>query len=619
MSHVREPNVTRILGAAIASVLIAFSPASAQTTVSHGIAMHGDLKYPAGFKHFDYVNPDAPKGGELRSWASGGFDTFNPFVIKGRPAGGIGLLFESLMVSSADEPFSKYGLLAESVEMPEDRSWITFTLRADARWHDGKPVTVDDVIWSFETLKEKGQPLYRYYYANVETPVKTGERTVKFTFTGGVNRELPLIVGEAPVLPKHYWDGRDFEATTLEPPLGSGPYRILSFEPDREVVYERVRDYWGADHPTQKGLWNFDRVRYDYYRDSTVAIEALKSGAFDYRLENSAKDWATAYDVPAVRDGRLVKSTFEHNRTAGMQGFVMNQRRDMFKNPDVRQALSYAFDFEWSNKALFYGQYVRTRSYFDNSELAARGLPEGEVLTILEPYRGRIPDEVFTTVFNPPETDGSGNIRRNLRVALRLLGEAGWTVAPDTKKLTNEATGRPMTFEILLVSPLFERIALPYVANLKRLGIEARVRTVDSSQYKERLDRFDFDMIVGNFGQSASPGNEQREFWGSAAAEREGSRNLAGIRDPVVDELIEKVIAASDRDELVNSVRALDYVLQWQHLVVPQWHIPYDRYVYWDRFGRPDTIPDSGVQIFSWWIDPAKDAALPQLQRFRSP
>ncbi|MEX2615377.1 MAG: extracellular solute-binding protein [Alphaproteobacteria bacterium] len=611
--------MTRILGAAIASVLIAFSPASAQTTVSHGIAMHGDLKYPAGFKHFDYVNPDAPKGGELRSWASGGFDTFNPFVIKGRPAGGIGLLFESLMVSSADEPFSKYGLLAESVEMPEDRSWITFTLRADARWHDGKPVTVDDVIWSFETLKEKGQPLYRYYYANVETPVKTGERTVKFTFTGGVNRELPLIVGEAPVLPKHYWDGRDFEATTLEPPLGSGPYRILSFEPDREVVYERVRDYWGADHPTQKGLWNFDRVRYDYYRDSTVAIEALKSGAFDYRLENSAKDWATAYDVPAVRDGRLVKSTFEHNRTAGMQGFVMNQRRDMFKNPDVRQALSYAFDFEWSNKALFYGQYVRTRSYFDNSELAARGLPEGEVLTILEPYRGRIPDEVFTTVFNPPETDGSGNIRRNLRVALRLLGEAGWTVAPDTKKLTNEATGRPMTFEILLVSPLFERIALPYVANLKRLGIEARVRTVDSSQYKERLDRFDFDMIVGNFGQSASPGNEQREFWGSAAAEREGSRNLAGIRDPVVDELIEKVIAASDRDELVNSVRALDYVLQWQHLVVPQWHIPYDRYVYWDRFGRPDTIPDSGVQIFSWWIDPAKDAALPQLQRFRSP
>lgn len=609
----------RILGAAIASVLISFSPVSAQTDASHGIAMHGDLKYPAGFTHFDYVNPDAPKGGELRSWASGGFDTFNPFIIKGRAAGGIGLLFESLMVSSADEPFSKYGLLAESIEMPEDRSWITFTLRADARWHDGKPVTVDDVIWSFETLKEKGQPLYRYYYANVETPVKTGERTVKFTFTGGVNRELPLIVGEAPVLPKHYWESRDFEATTLEPPLGSGPYRILSFEPDREIVYERFKDYWGADHPTQKGQWNFDRIRYDYYRDSTVAIEALKSGAFDYRLENSAKDWATAYDVPAVRDGRLVKSTFEHNRTAGMQGFVMNQRRDIFKDPDVRQALSYAFDFEWSNKALFYGQYVRTRSYFDNSELAARGLPEGRVLEILEPYRGRIPDEVFTTVFDPPKTDGSGNIRQNLRVALRLLGEAGWTVDPNTKKLTNEATGRPMAFEILLVSPLFERIALPYTANLKRLGIEASVRTVDSSQYKERIDRFDFDMIVGSFGQSASPGNEQREFWGSASAERDGSRNVTGVRNTVVDELIEKVVSASDRDELVNTVRTLDYVLQWQHLVVPQWHIPYDRYVYWDRFGRPETVPDSGVQVFSWWIDPAKDAALPQLQRFRSP
>ncbi len=605
----------RILGAAIASILFTISPVSAQTSVSHGIAMHGDLKYPADFKHFDYVNPDAPKGGEVRLWASGGFDTFNPYVIKGRPAAGTAMLFETLMTSSADEPFSEYGLLAETVEMPADRSWVAFTLREDAKWHDGKPVTVDDVIWSFETLKEKGAPFFRYYYANVETPVKTGERTVKFSFTGGTNRELPLIVGQAPVLPKHYWAGRDFEATTLEPPLGSGPYRIVDFEPNRHIVYERVADYWGAGHPTQKGFWNFDRVRFDYYRDTTVAIEAFKSGAFDYRTENSSKDWATAYDVPAIRDGSMVKKTFDHNRTAGMQGFVMNQRRATFQDPKVRQALSYAFDFEWSNKALFYGQYVRTRSYFDNSELASTGVPDGAVLELLEPYRGQLPDEVFTTAYEPPKTDGSGNIRQNLRTALTLLREAGWQVNPDTKKLTNKETGAEFSFEILLVSPLFERIALPFTGNLKRLGIEASVRTVDSSQYKERLDNFDFDMAVGSWGQSASPGNEQRDFWGTESAGRNGSRNLSGISNPVVDALIDGVIAAPDRTSLVNSVRALDTVLLWQHLVIPHWHIPYDRYVYWDRFAQPAVIPDQGAQFFAWWIDPVKDARLSQLRR----
>ena len=605
----------RILGAAIASILFTISPVSAQTSVSHGIAMHGDLKYPADFKHFDYVNPDAPKGGEVRLWASGGFDTFNPYVIKGRPAAGTAMLFETLMTSSADEPFSEYGLLAETVEMPADRSWVAFTLREDAKWHDGKPVTVDDVIWSFETLKEKGAPFFRYYYANVETPVKTGERTVKFSFTGGTNRELPLIVGQAPVLPKHYWAGRDFEATTLEPPLGSGPYRIVDFEPNRHIVYERVADYWGAGHPTQKGFWNFDRVRFDYYRDTTVAIEAFKSGAFDYRTENSSKDWATAYDVPAIRDGSMVKKTFDHNRTAGMQGFVMNQRRATFQDPKVRQALSYAFDFEWSNKALFYGQYVRTRSYFDNSELASTGVPDGAVLELLEPYRGQLPDEVFTTAYEPPKTDGSGNIRQNLRTALTLLREAGWQVNPDTKKLTNKETGAEFSFEILLVSPLFERIALPFTGNLKRLGIEASVRTVDSSQYKERLDNFDFDMVVGSWGQSASPGNEQRDFWGTESAGRNGSRNLSGISNPVVDALIDGVIAAPDRTSLVNSVRALDTVLLWQHLVIPHWHIPYDRYVYWDRFAQPAVIPDQGAQFFAWWIDPVKDARLSQLRR----
>ena len=608
----------RTLGTAFvlaAFVLAAMSAAPVAAEPSHGIAMHGDLKYPADFKHFDYVNPEAPKGGEVRLAARGGFDTFNPYVVKGRAAAGIGLVFETLMVNSADEPFSEYGLLAETVETPEDRSWVEFTMRQDARWHDGKPITVDDVIWTFQALKTQGRPFFRYYYANVANPVRTGERSVRFNFTGGTNRELPLIVGQLPVLPKHYWEGREFAETTLEPPLGSGPFRIAEFEANRHVVYERVRDYWGAEHPTQKGFWNFDKIRFDYYRDATVIIEAFKSGAFDYRAENSSKAWATAYDVPALRAGELLKKTFEHNRTAPIQGFVMNQRRAIFADPRVRRALAYAFDFEWSNKALFYGQYVRTRSYFDNSELTARGIPKGDVLKILEKYRGRIPEEVFTTEYQPPKSDGSGNIRRNLRTALSLLREAGWTVDPKTKKLTNAKTGQVMAFEILLVSPLFERIALPYTKNLERLGIEARVRTVESAQYKERIDNFDFDMISGIWGQSSSPGNEQRDFWGSEAADRKGSRNLSGIKNPVVDELVELVVSAPDRKSLVTRVRALDTVLQWQHVVVPHWHIPYDRLVYWDRFKQPAVTPDQGVQFMAWWIDPAKDAKLAVYRR----
>lgn len=605
----------RTLGTAFALTVAMFvsQPVSAQP--SHGLAMHGDLKYAADFKHFDYVNPDAPKGGEIKLAARGGFDTFNPYVVKGRVAAGYSRVFETLLVPSADEPFSQYGLLAETVETPEDRSWVAFTLRKDARWHDGKPVTVDDVIWTFNALKTKGRPFYRYYYANVQEPVRTGERTVKFSFTGGINRELPLIVGQLPILPKHYWEGKDFEATLLEPPLGSGPYRIAEFEANRHVTYERVPDYWGANHPTQKGFSNFDRIRYDFYRDSTVMIEALKSGAFDFRSENSSKAWATAYEVRALRDNMLVKKTFDHNRPAGMQGFVMNQRRAKFSDPRVRQALSYAFDFEWSNKALFYGQYVQTRSYFDNSELASVDVPKGDVLAILEKYRGRIPDEVFTTPFQPPKTDGSGNIRRNLRTALKLLKEAGWTVDPKTKKLMHGRSGETMSFEILLISPLFERIALPFTNNLKRLGVDASVRTVDSAQYKERLDKFDFDMIVSSWGQAASPGNEQRDFWGSEAADRNGSRNLSGVKNPALDDLIDLVIAAPDRKSLVTRVRALDAVLQWQHLVIPQWHTPYDRLVFWNRFGQPSVTPDQGTQFDAWWIDPEKDAALSQYRR----
>lgn len=566
----------------------------------HGIAMHGELKYKAGFPHFDYVNPKAPKGGELRRASIGTFDSFNPFIVKGNPADGLGGLYDTLLTASADEPFSEYGLLAEKVEMPEDRSSVTFTLNPKARWHDGKPVTADDVKWTFETLREKGSPFYRAYYSHVAWAEKIGERSVKFKFKPGENRELPLIVGQLPVLPKHYWADKEFDQTTLTPPLGSGPYRIDQFEPGRYVTYRRVESYWGEDLPVNVGRNNFDVLRFDYYRDSTVALEAFKAGGYDFRFEISAKDWATAYDFPAVEKGEVVKEEVKHNRPVGMQAFVFNTRRDEFKDRRVRWALAYAFDFEWTNKTLFYGQYIRTRSYFDNSELAAVGLPSKEELAILEPYRGRIPEEVFTKEYQPPKTDGSGNIRGNLRTAVKILAEAGWTVDSKTKKLTHD--GKPLRFEILLVEPLFERITLPFKKNLERLGIDVTVRTVDSAQYLRRIEDFDFDVVVSGWGQSLSPGNEQRGYWGSEYADRHGSQNLVGIKDPVIDELIEAIVAAPDRASLVTRVRALDRVLQWNHFVIPQYHIPYDRIAYWNKFGRPEITPLQGIQIDAWWI-----------------
>jgi len=583
-------------------------PAAAQEHIysGQGIAMHGDLKYGPDFKHFDYVNPNAPKGGELKLAALGTFDSFNPFIVKGNPADGIGRIYDTLLVASADEPFSEYGLIAEKIETPADRSWVAFTLRPSARWHDQQPITVDDVIWSFETLRSKGQPFYRGYYGSVEKVEKAGERIVKFTFKPGENRELPLIIGQLPILPKHYWQGKDFEQTTLDPPLGSGAYKIDRFEPGRQVTYRRVADYWGKDLPVNVGRDNFDVVRYDYYRDSTVALQAFKAGEYDWRLEVSSKDWATGYDFPALHSGAVRKQDIPNSRPAGMQAFAYNTRRPLFQDARVRQALAYAFDFEWSNKTLFYGQYTRTRSYFQNSELAAKGLPSPAELVILEPYRGRVPDAVFTTEYDPPHTDGSGNIRDNLRQAVQLLGEAGWKIDEKTKKLTHAESGRVMEFEILLVQPEFERVVLPFTKNLERLGIVATVRTVDTAQYRRRLDDFDFDMIVGNWPESLSPGNEQRNFWGSEFAARQGSQNLIGIKSPVVDALIAGLIAAADRTSLVNQVRALDRVLQWDHWVIPQWHLPYDRVAYWDKFGYPSAVPAMGVQLDAWWIEPGK-------------
>ena len=590
-------------------LLLAVPAARAADTAgpAHGIAMHGDLKYGPGFTHFDYVNPDAPKGGELRLYALGTFDSFNPFIIKGNPDDGSGRIYDTLLTSSADEPFSEYGLLAESVETPPDRSWVIFRLRKEARWHDGQPVTADDVLWSYETLRSKGQPFYRAYYANVDKAEKLDERTVKFTFKPGENRELPLIMGQLTVLPKHYWASREFDATTLDPPLGSGPYRIGTFEAGRWSSYERVPDYWGKDLAVNRGRHNFDRVRYDYYQNMTVAQEALKAGAYDLRVEASSKDWATAYDAPAVREGRLVKGEFPHSRPAGMQGYAFNMRRPLFQDRRVRQAIGYALDFEWANRALFYGQYTRSRSYFGNSELAANGIPQGAELAVLEPLRDKLPPEVFAQEYQPPVTDGSGNMRENLRQAYDLLKAAGWTVDPKTKKLVN-AQGQPFEFEILLIDPAYERITLPFAKNLERLGVTARVRTVDTAQYKKRVDDFDFDMVIWAWPQTLSPGNEQRSYWSSAYADQPGNPNVVGLKDPVIDALVEQVIAAPDRANLVARVHALDRALQWGFYVVPNWYIGYDRIAYWDKFGRPEVIPAQGVQLDAWWYDPAKAA-----------
>jgi microcin C transport system substrate-binding protein len=598
------------LGLAVTLALVMPSWVHAQDVVpAQGVAMHGDLKYGPDFDHFDYVNPNAPKGGTVTFASIGTFDTLNPFIIKGTTADGLGFLFETLTVQSEDEPFSEYGLLAESIEMPEDRSWVAFTLRPEARWQDGKPVTVEDVIFSFETLKEKGLPFYRAYYKNVIKAEPAGERRVKFTFEETTNRELPLILGQLPILPKHYYENVEFDKTTLQPPLGSGPYRIKSLEPGRRIVYERVKDYWGADLPVSRGFYNFDEIRYEYYRDANVALEAFKAGGYDIRVENTSKFWATAYTGPMFNAGWIKKEEIPHELGTGMQGFVFNTRRSLFQDPKVREALAYAFDFEWTNRTIMYGLYDRTESYFSNTELAAEGLPSEAELQLLEPFRDQLPEEVFTQVYQAPSTDGAGGIRQNLRTALGLLREAGWSV--EGGKLVN-AEGQPFRFEILLNGPSFERHTLPFIKNLERLGIEATVRTIDPAQYQNRLNEFDFDMVVGTFGQSLSPGNEQREYWGSEAADIPGSRNIIGIKDPVVDQLIDKIIEAPTRADLVTATRALDRVLLWGHYVIPHFHSRTFRVAYWNKFDRPETTPPYGLPLFSWWVDPVKVAEVEQ-------
>ncbi len=603
----------RVLAAfclAFGLALICAHPAWAESgmTPSHGLSLHGGLKYGPAFTHFDYVNPDAPKGGTVRQSAIGTFDSLNPFILRGQSAAGIGLVYESLMTPSLDEPDADYGQIAESVEVADDISWVVFNLRPEARWHDGSPITADDVVYSFDILKTKGHPFYRAYYAAVERAEKLGPHKVKFVFRVGLNRELPKILGQLTVLPKAYYETHEFDKTTLEPPLGSGPYRIAELEPSRSITYGRIPDYWGQDLPVNRGTNNFDVIRIDYYRDRTVALEAFKAHEYDFRLENTAKVWATGYDFPAARQGFVIAEEIPHENPTGMQGFVFNTRRAIFQDRRLRRALAYAFDFEWTNANLFNGAYTRTTSYFSNSELAAQGLPSTEELALLEPFRDQIPDEVFTDIYQPPETDGSGNVRANLRSAKKLLEEAGWVI--ENGKLVHQGSGEPLEIEFLLVSPAFERIVGPLTQNLKRLGVASRIRTVDTAQYQNRLDQFDFDIVVSSFGQSLSPGNEQLDFWGSSKADIEGSRNLIGVVDPAVDALIEAIISAPDRAALVTATRALDRVLLWGHYVIPHWHIRTFRVAYWNRFGRPKVQPRFGLGFNTWWIDPDKDAAL---------
>ncbi|MEC9369426.1 MAG: extracellular solute-binding protein [Pseudomonadota bacterium] len=581
----------------------------------HALSLVGTPKFSADFQRFDYVNPEAPKGGSVRMHAIGTFDSLNQFTIKGNAAAGIGLVHDTLMTESQDEPSTEYGLIAEAVTYPEDFSSVTFRLRQEARFHDGEPVKPEDIIYSLDAIKNVS-PNYAFYYKNVVRAEKTGEREVTFRFDVKGNRELPQIVGQLPVLPKHYWTGkdasgqsRDLAKTTLEPVLGSGAYRVKEVQAGRYIVYERVPDYWGKDLPATKGQWNFDEVRIEYFRDTTVAFEAFKAGQIDYYQDSSSKNWATAYDIKAVQAGWIKREEIKLDTPAPMQAFVPNMRRAKFADARVRRAFNLAFDFEASNERLFYGQYKRVSSYFENTELAAQGLPQGRELEILSELKGQIPEEVFAQEYRNPINPDQGALRKNLREAANLLKQAGWTIRDGA--LTNDKSGEKFTAEFLLVSPLFERIVNPYAQNLKRLGIESTIRIVDSSQYRQRLDSFDFDVVVGVFPQSHSPGNEQRDFWGSDAAGREGSRNLAGIKDPAVDKLIDRIIFATSREELVAACRALDRVLLWSHYVIPQWFSPFARIAYWDRFGHPEKLPSQAVAFSQiWWYDAAKAAKL---------
>jgi len=604
---------------------------------AHGLSAFGDLKYSEGFAHFDYVNPDAPKGGRLSQIGTAGrttFDSFNAFLLKGDAAQGLSLLFDSLMVRANDEPDAVYGLIAKEAEVADDKLSVTFYMRPEAKFSDGTLVTADDVVFSFETLKEKGHPQFGFALKDVVNAEALDPATVRYTFKGDLTRDLAMEVAVLPVLSKAYYSKVDFTKTTLDAPLGSGPYKIDKYKAGTHVTYKRRPDYWAKDLAVNRGRFNFDVVRYEYFRDRTSELENLKSGNYDLREEFTSKDWATAYDIPAVKDGRLKKRILKDASPSGAQGFFLNTRLDKFKDARVRKALDLAFDFEWSNKNLFYGLYKRTASFFENSGMKAEGLPTAAELALLDPFRDKLPKAVFEAPYVPPKNDGSGNVRKNLQQALALFKEAGWSLVQENKKVANDscgffcqffgggdkqittktlrnAKGKTFDIEFLIYDSSFERVIAPYIKNLEAIGVQATIRRVDPAQYERRVKSFDFDVVTQRYIMRLTPGVELKNYWSSSAANADGSFNLAGIADPVVDALIAKVMAAKTRSDLVTAARAIDRVLRASHYWVPHWYKASHNVAHWDRFSWPPKKPDYNRGIIdTWWFDSAKAQAL---------
>jgi len=569
---------------------------------SQCLTLYGDCKYKPGFAHFDYVNPDAPKGGTVKLAETGTFDSLNPFILKGVKAPAIAGLFETLMVASYDEPQSMYPMVAETVDVAKDGGSATFVIREAARFSDGSKITPDDVAFSFVTLKDKGDPTYKILYTGIERVEKSGARSVTFYFADKKNRELPTIAAQMPILSKAYYDKVDFEKTTLTAPLGSGPYVVESVDQGRSIIYKLDPNYWGKNLPVMRGQYNFERIRYDMYRDENVTLEALKAGEYDFRQEYIARNWATAYDAPAVKDGRIVKRMIENEVPQGMQAFIFNTRRPQFSDARVREAIGLTLDYEWQNKAIFYGAYKRNKSFFENTDCEAKGLPSKDELKILEPFKDQLPPALFTTEWKNPVTDGSGNNREQLLKAQKLLDEAGWSVKGGKRV---NAKGEQMHVEFMLRQPTMERVIGPMRKNLERLGISASIRMVDDSQYQKRIDVYDFDVVSVWLNRGVFfPGNEQMTLWHSTQADMKGGNNVAGVKNPAIDAALEALVNAKDLSSLQAAGRALDRVLLWEHYVIPHWHSGGWRVAYWDKFGLPKTQAKYNLCFQCWWVKP---------------